>query len=295
MGVIIADRRRALTELFAYEVVGPDRFRAPPRPTPLARLFGGQVVAQALSACQRTVEGRYANSCHAYFVRAGHPALPIEFTVERDTDGRSFSARRVVVRQADRPILTMSASFQAPEEGPSHHLPMPEVSPPDEVVPESVLVSAVADRLTPRHRPFWLNDMGFDFRVVEATDPFAYDPVPGRRCVWLKLRHRIGDDPAEHQRLFAYASDLYMMHTGLLPFGLGWADARLQDASLDHAIWFHDEFRIDDWLLYALDSPAAGHARSLGRGLVFTQSGRLVATAAQEGLIRMPPGWQPGD
>jgi len=294
MTVIITDRRQALSDLFDFEDLG-DRFRAPPRPTALARLFGGQVVAQALAACQRTVEGRNANSCHAYFVRAGDPAMPIDFTVERDTDGRSFSARRVVARQAERPILTMSASFQVPEGGPSHHFPMPVVPPPDQIVPESELVFAVADRLPPRHRPFWLNDMGFDFRVVDATDPFAHAPVAGRRYVWLKLRHRIGDDPAEHQRLFAYASDLYMMHTGLLPFGLGWADARLQDASLDHAIWFHDPFRIDDWLLYALDSPAAGHARSLGRGLVFTEAGRLVATAAQEGLIRMPPGWQPGD
>jgi acyl-CoA thioesterase-2 len=292
MKVTLTDRRQALTDLFAFEQIAQDRFRSPPHPTELARLYGGQVVAQALAACQRTVEGRHANSCHAYFVRAGDPALPIDFAVERDTDGRSFSARRVVARQGDRVILTMSASFQAAEEGPSHHLPMPIVRPPDEIEPESDAISSIADRLPARHRPFWLNDMGFDYRVVEKTDPFSYEPIPARRHVWLKLRHRIADEPAEHQRLFAYASDLYLMHTGLLPLGLGWADPKLQDASLDHAIWFHDDFRVDDWLLYALDSPAAGHARTLGRGLVFTQDGRLVATAAQEGLIRMPAGRQ---
>lgn len=294
MKVLVTDRRQALTDLFDYEQVAPDRFRIAPQPTALARLYGGQVVAQALAACQRTVAGRDVHSCHAYFVRAGDPALPIDFAVERDTDGRSFSARRVVVGQAGRAILTMSASFHAPEDGPSHHLPMPDVPSPVAVEAESATISAIADRLPPRHRPFWLNDMGFDFRVVEKTDPFGFDPVPATRHVWLKLRHTIGDDPAEHQRLFAYASDLYMMHTGLLPLGLGWADPRLQDASLDHAIWFHDRFRVDEWLLYALDSPAAGHGRTIGRGLVFTQDGRLVATATQEGLIRMPPGWRPG-
>lgn len=294
MKVSITDKRQALTDLFAFDEIGPDRFQIAPQPTPLLRLFGGQVVAQALAACQRTVDGRYAHSCHAYFVRAGDPALPIDFAVERDTDGRSFSARRVVLHQADRTILTMAASFQVAEQGPSHHLPMPAVPQPEEVEPESEMISTVAERLPPRHQPFWLNDMGFDYRVVENSDPFKFPPRKARRHVWVKLRHAIGGDPAEHQRLFAYASDLYMMHTGLLPFGLGWADPRLQDASLDHAIWFHDRFRIDEWLLLALDSPAAVNARSLGRATVFTRDGRLVATAAQEGLIRMPPGWQPG-
>lgn len=294
MKVVITDRSQLLADLFAFEQIGPDQFRAPAHPTPLARLFGGQVVAQALAACQRSVEGRNAHSCHAYFIRAGVPEQPLDFAVERDTDGRSFAARRVVVKQAGRAILTMSTSFHADEDGASHHLLMPAVPAPDEIAPESERISAVADRLPERHQPFWLNDMGFDYRVVEKTDAFAFPSTPARRNVWMKLRHRIGDDIGEHQRLFAYASDLYMMHTGLLPIGLGWADPRLQDASLDHAIWFHDRFRVDEWLLYALDSPAAGHARTLGRGLVFTQDGRLVASAAQEGLIRMPQGWRPG-
>lgn len=291
MKVMIEDRRAALESLFAFDMPEPDVFRARPQPTTMLRLFGGQVVAQALSAAQHTVaEGRFANSLHAYFVRPGDPAVPIDFAVERDSDGRSFSARRVTARQAGRLILTLSASFHAGEDGAIHHLPMPDVPAPETLRPESEAISDIADRLPERHRGFWLNDMGFDYRIVEPGDAFAPAPVEGRRHVWFRLRHVIGDDQAVHQRLLAYASDLYMMHTGLLPLGIGWADPRLQDASLDHAVWFHDRFRIDDWLLFAIDSPAGAHARTLGRGLIFTRDGRLVASAAQEGLVRMPAG-----
>lgn len=296
MTVRIEDRRAALEAMFAYEEGAPDRFRAAPTGGPAARLYGGQVIAQALSAAQRTAPAeRFANSCHAYFVGPGDPKQPIEFAVERDSDGRSFSARRVTAGQGGKLILSLSASFHVSEEGPDHHLPMPAVPPPDEVAPESEVIAAVADRLPEHRRAFWLNDLGIDYRVVEPVDVFTFSPRPARRHVWLRVRHRVGDDPAVHQRLFAYASDLYMMHTGLLPLGIGWADPRLQDTSLDHAIWFHDRFRVDEWLLYALDSPAGGRARTLGRGLVFTRDGRLVVSAAQEGLIRMPPGWRAGD
>lgn len=293
--VTIEDGRAALERLFVFETPAPDRFVARPGGGKPARLYGGHVIAQALAAAQLTAPaGRHVNSCHAYFVRPGDPHLPIDFAVERDSDGRSFSARRVTAAQVGRLILSLSASLHVPEDGPAHRAPMPDVPPPEALVPQDERLSGIADRLPPRHQAFWLSDIGIDFRMVEPFETFDPPLRAARRHVWLRLRHRIGDDVAEHQRLFAYASDLYLMHTGLLPLGIGWADPRLQDASLDHAIWFHDRFRIDDWLLYALDSPAAGHARTLARGLVFTRAGRLVASVAQEGLIRMPPGWAAG-
>ena len=293
--VTIEDRRAALARLFAFVRAGPDRFVAPPAGGPLARLYGGQVIAQAIAAVQLTAPAdRHVNSCHAYFVRPGDPHRSIDFAVERDSDGRSFSARRVAATQEGRLILSLSASFHVREDGPAHHMAMPAVPPPEALPSQDRQLAEIADRLPPRHRAFWLGDIGIDCRMVEPFDTFDPPPRPPHRHVWLRLRYRIGDDVAEHQRLFAYASDLYLMHTGLLPLGIGWADPRLQDASLDHAIWFHDRFRIDEWLLYALDSPVAGHARTLGRGLVFTRDGRLVASVAQEGLIRMPPGWAAG-
>lgn len=295
VAVTIGNGRVTLQEMFAFEVPAPDRFVARPGGGILARLYGGQVIAQALAVAQRTAPAdRHVNSCHAYFVRSGDPHRPIDFAVERDSDGRSFSARRVTVMQEGRLILSLSASMHVPEGGPAHHMAMPDVPAPEALVSQDRRLAEIAERLPARHQAFWLQDVGIECRMVEPFETFDPVPRPAHRHVWLRLRHRIGDDMAEHQRLFAYASDLYLLHTGLLPLGIGWADPRLQDASLDHAIWFHDRFRIDEWLLYALDSPAAGHARTLGRGLVFTRDGRLVATVAQEGLIRMPPGWAPG-
>ncbi len=290
-GVNIRDRREPLARLFAFDEAAPDRFTAPATGGPVARLYGGQVIAQALAAAQRTVtDDRLAHSCHAYFVRGADPLIPIEFAVERDSDGRSFSARRVAARQAGRLVLSLAASFHIDEPGAAQSQAMPDVPPPELVTPQDVRLSAIADRLPLRHQGFWLNDIGVEFRSVEQVDAFDPAPQAATRHIWLRLRHGIGDDMGEHQRLLAFASDLYLLHTALLPLGIGWADARLQDASLDHAIWFHDRFRIDEWLLYVLDSPAAGHARALARGSVFSRDGRLVASVAQEGLIRMPPG-----
>ncbi|MDB5723172.1 MAG: Acyl-CoA thioesterase [Alphaproteobacteria bacterium] len=286
----IRDRTAELAGLFAFDEVEKDRFRAAASRSPMQRLYGGQVIAQALSAAQRTVrDGRLAHSCHAYFVRPGHPDLPIDLAVTRDSDGRSFSARRANAVQGDRLILSLSASFQDSESGPEHQFEAPDVPGPEGLQPQSELLGALGTRLPPRHHAFWLRDTGFDFRSVESFVTFSPEPMPARRHFWFRLRNRIGDDPAEHQRLFAYASDLYLLHAGLLPLGVSWAEPSLQDASLDHSIWFHDRFRIDEWLLYALDSPRAGHARTLARGQIFTRDGRLVVSVAQEGLIRLPP------
>ncbi|NJC33976.1 acyl-CoA thioesterase-2 [Sphingomonas jejuensis] len=282
------DGRARLQRLFVYDEVEPDRFRYRAHRSSMPRLYGGQVISQALSAAQRTVAtGRVAHSCHAYFVRPGDRDADIDFVVRRDSDGRSFSARRVEAMQGDRLILSLSASMHDLEPGGAHQFAMPDVPAPDTLVDQRVIMDALGDRLSPRHQSFWLRDTGFDMRAVEPFVSFDPPAQPAVRHFWIRLRDRIGDDPAEHQRLFAFISDLYVMHTGLLPLGIGWADRRLQDASLDHAIWFHDRFRVDDWLLYALDSPRAGGARTVGRGLVYRQDGTLVASVVQEGLIRL--------
>jgi acyl-CoA thioesterase-2 len=286
----IKDRSVELSRLWLFDEAAPDLFRAPASGSPMRRLYGGQVIAQALAAAQRTVpQDRLVHSCHAYFVRPGDPDLPIDYQAMRDSDGRSFSARRVTAVQRERLILSLSASFQEHEGGPEHQFEMPDVPGPEGLRPQSEIIGEIGGRLPPRHHAFWLRDIGFDFRSVEPFITFSPPAVPARRHFWFRLRNRIGDDPAEHQRLFAYASDLYLLHAGLLPLGVSWAEPSLQDASLDHSIWFHDRFRVDDWLLYALDSPRAGKARTLSRGLVFTRAGRLVISVAQEGLIRLPP------
>lgn len=274
--------------LFALESVGGDHFRAAPIPSGLLRLYGGQVVAQALAAAQRTgPPDRLVHSFHAYFVRAGDTRRPIDFHVSRDRDGRSFSARRVMVEQDGQLILSLAASMHAREDGPRNQLAMPDVAPPEGLRSMADYIADVGDALPHRHRPFWRRDHLFDWRPVEPFNILTAKPDSSPRHFWMKLKSPLGSDPAEHQRFFAYGSDLHILHAGLAPLGVGWASDYLQTASLDHSIWFHDRFRSDDWLLYALDSTAAAGARTLGRGTVYTRDGRLVATVAQEGLIRM--------
>ncbi|MGV3768681.1 MAG: acyl-CoA thioesterase [Sphingobium phenoxybenzoativorans] len=274
--------------LFAFEEVGTDHFRAAPIPSRLLRLYGGQVVGQAVAAIQKTaLPDRAINSCHAYFVRPGSIDRPIDFIVSRDRDGRSFSARRVVVEQDGQVIFTMSAFLHTQEEGARHQFPMPDVPGPDGLRPMSDYIAEIGDALPRKHWPFWRREHLFEWRPVQRFRVFNEAPESSVRHVWFRFKGKLGDDPAEHQRFFAYVSDLHILHAGLVPLGVGWADDHLQTASLDHAIWFHDSFRVDEWLLYALDSPAAAGARTLGRGAVYTADGRLVASVAQEGLIRI--------
>lgn len=276
--------------LFDFEQVAPDSFRAAATGGPLLRLFGGHVLAQALSAAQRTVApGRLANSLHAYFIRPGLPDLPIDFTVTRYADGRSFSSRRVEAMQGGKIILCLTASMHDEEPGAVHEIAMPDVPPPDALTPQDDIIAEALPHMPALRYPFWNRDLGIDFRAVEpfvTVDPPA---SPSRRHFWVRIKDRLGDDPAEHQPMLTYFSDLYVMHTGLGPLGVSWADHRMQDASLDHALWFHQRFRADEWLLYAMDSPYAGGARTLGRGTIFARDGRVVASVAQEGLIRILP------
>ena len=272
--------------LFAYEETGPDRFRAAPIPSGLLRLYGGQILARALRAMQQTVSpDRPAHSFHAFFGKPGLTDKGLDFAVTRDNDGRSFSSRRVTVEQDGALVMSASASFQVAEDGPRHQFAMPDVPPPEQLRPMS---DYIADAPLPeRHLPFWRRPQLFEWRPVEPFLMFNGQPESCHRHYWLRLKSPLGGDRALHQCYLAYASDLHILHAGLAPLGMGWADDYLQTASLDHAIWFHDHGRVDDWLLYALDSPAAGSSRSLGRGTIYTRDGRLLATVAQEGLIRV--------
>nr|WP_047169586.1 acyl-CoA thioesterase II [Sphingomonas sp. Y57] len=274
--------------LFYFEERDGSVLRAGPTGGPLFRLFGGQVLAQALAAAQHSVAaGRLAHSCHAYFVRAGRVDQPIDFTVHRDTDGRSFSARRVEARQGNDLILTLSASFHDAEEGPVQQAEMPVVPDPLDLPPQDEVIAAALPDMPPHRIVFWDRDIGIDFRAVEPFHTVDPSRAPPRRSFWFRSRDRLGDDPREHQRILAFASDLYILHTGLLPLGISWSDHGLNDASLDHALWFHQPFRADEWLLYTMDSPYVGGARTLARGMIFARDGRLVASVAQEGLIRL--------
>lgn len=277
-----------LAGLFDYEERGRTRFRTAPTGSRMRRLYGGQVIAQALDAARRTVDAdRLCHSLHGYFVRPGNPRQAIDLAVSCDADSRSFSSRRVTARQDRALIFSLSASFQRPGDGPRYQATMPQVADPETLSGQHEVVGQVGTRLPEWAHPFWLNEQAVDYRFCEPFHIFAHPPEPPVRHVWMRVRMRLPDAPHVHQRMLAYASDLHIMHGGLLPLGVGWADPVLRTASLDHAIWFHDAFRADEWLLYDLDSDFAGSARTLGKGRVFRRDGTLVATVMQEGLARI--------
>jgi acyl-CoA thioesterase-2 len=251
------------------------------------RLFGGHVLAQALSSASRTVhQGWLAHSLHAYFLRPGAVDAPVLYEVDRIRDGGSFATRRVVARQGGEVILNLAASFHKEEEGFEHQLPMPDVPGPEDLSSELDLRREVADRIPEEHRENWLRERPIETRPVEPINyfkPQRRDPV---RHIWIKTSHPVPDDQALHRWLLAYASDFTLLSTSLAPHGVTFMVRGMQVASLDHAMWFHREFRVDDWLLYAMESPSASHALGYTRGSVFDRNGRQVASVAQEGLIR---------
>ncbi|OYX62444.1 MAG: acyl-CoA thioesterase II [Novosphingobium sp. 32-60-15] len=272
---------------YEFDRTGPDRFQSRPLPSGLLRLFGGLIVSQALAAMQQTVpDDKFAHAIHVFYQRAGLIDRPLHFAIERDTDGRSFAQRRVSVTQDGQPIAYAMASFQTAEAGGVHQDAMPNVAGPEELEPlASILTRRLAD-LPLRHRPFWCRRQQFDWRPVEEFCIGNADIRPARRHFWLRANAVVEAPLPVHQRLLAYASDTHIMQTGLRPLGLCWTDDHLQTSSLDHAIWFHAPFRVDDWLLYVIDSPVASGARVLGTGTVFKRDGTLVATVVQQGLAR---------
>lgn len=251
------------------------------------RVFGGQVLGQALVAAGRTVEeGRAAHSLHGYFLLAGDPAHPIIYEVERIRDGGSFTTRRVKATQHGRAIFAMSASFQKLEEGYEHAAEMPDVPPPEALPSAAERVAELMDALPENMRSFWQRENPIELRPVDISRYLSRDPRPPAQHIWLKANGRLPDHPRLHQCVLAYASDFTLLDTALIAHGKLLFDKDIQLASLDHALWLHRPFRADDWLLYTQDSPSASGARGFCRGSFFTRQGELVASAAQEGLIR---------
>jgi acyl-CoA thioesterase-2 len=284
-------RLTELLHLLDLERLELNLFRGTSRDIGSPQVFGGQVLGQALVAASRTVEDRLVHSLHAYFLRRGDFNAPIVYQVERSRDGGSFTSRRVVAIQHGQPILTMSSSFHAAEPGSEHQAGMPVVPPPEDLQDADVLTAEILERVPEKVRRFFEHERPFEFRHVRPPDyrkPEKREPV---KQVWFRLVDAAPDDPALHRCLLAYVSDYHLLDTADLPHGQPWFE--LQMASIDHAIWFHRDLRVDDWLLYSIDSPSRSSARGFARGSIFTRDGMLVASVVQEGLIReRPGGWQ---
>lgn len=277
-----------LLALLDLEPIEENIYRGQNRNIGTGRIYGGQVLAQALVAAQRTVpDGRPVHSMHGYFILAGDLDVPVVYFVDVLRDGGSFTTRRVTGIQHGKAIFTMSASFHRPEEGWEHQADMPDVPAPEDIVPELDLIRARADEIPEPLRPFLTQDRPLDFRLVDDRDFFDVTPRPPLRRYWVKTVGPLGDDPLEHHAALAYASDYGLLGSALDPHGVSYRDPRLMVASLDHAIWFHRPLRMDEWLLYVAESPAAAGARGFARGTFYTRDGTLVASTAQEGLMRL--------
>ncbi|THD10335.1 acyl-CoA thioesterase II [Metallibacterium scheffleri] len=277
-----------LTSLLSLERLEDNLFRGQSRDIGTRYVFGGQVLGQALAAAQQTVDdARIAHSLHGYFLRAGDINAPIVYQVERLRDGHSFSSRRVLAIQHGQPILNGSISFQIDEPGFEHQLSMPEVPGPDDLEPPATISPEELAQL-PEKMQRWLTRRGpFEFRPVYPRDELRPSKRPPYQQVWFRLDGHASDDARLQRAMLAYASDFHLIGTATLPHGISYLSHEVQMASLDHALWFHRPFRVDEWLLYSCDSPSAQGARGLARGMIFARDGRLVASTAQEGLLRM--------
>jgi len=279
---------KGLVDLLEVEEIDRDLYRGKRQPGGVGRVFGGQVIAQALQAAQRSTEApKTAHSLHAYFMRPGNEDYPIIFRVVRDFEGRSFATRRVIAIQRGEPILNMAASFQTPEEGLRHQDAMPDVPGPETLLSEAELRREMIDEIPEKFRRHMLRGRPIEIRPVQPRSWFRPDKRDPKQDSWFRLVAPIGDDAAMHRAILAYASDMSLLGTATLAHGVNWMTHNLQTASLDHSLWLHDDFRADEWLLYSCDSPWAGHARGFNRGKIYTQDGRLVASVAQEGLMRL--------
>lgn len=277
-----------LVHLLALERIEENLFRGQSQDLGWGTVFGGQVLGQALSAAAQTVPSdRHVHSLHAYFLRPGDVTKPIVYDVDRIRDGSSFTTRRVVAIQSGKAIFNLATSFHKREPGLDHQAPMPPAPAPEELKTDQARFAEIADRLPPFARDRATSDWPIELRVVDPdADPFRPTKRPPERMVWLRAIAPLPDDAALHAYLLAYASDFSFVTTALQPHGVSWLDPRMQIASIDHVMWFHRPSRIDDWLLYVMDSPTAHGARGLARGSIYTRSGELVASTAQEGLLR---------
>jgi acyl-CoA thioesterase-2 len=281
-----------LVRLLTVQRAGDDVFEGPKQPGGMGRVFGGQVIAQALQAAQTTApEGFAAHSLHAYFLRGGEEGIALDYQTQRDFDGRSFANRRVVASQTGKPILNLTASFQRPEDGLSHDdVVMPDVPAPEDLRPDMdirrEMVAKMGDRMPEASREIALRPRPIDIRTSDRLHWMNDEPRPPKAHSWFRTRAPLGDDPAMHRAIIAYASDFTLLGTSALPHGLSWMRGELVGASLDHALWFHRPARADEWLLYVTDSPWSGSGRGFNRGRIFNRAGELVASVAQEGMMR---------
>ena len=286
----MADPLADLVTLLDLEPLEVNIYRGRNRDLGSPRVFGGQVFAQALVAARRTVEGaREAHSSHGYFILPGDLAAPIVYFVDRLRDGKSFTTRRVTAIQHGQAIFNCSVSFHVDEPGFEHQDEMPTVPDPETLAPELQLVREMADRIPETLRPVLTQDRPIDFRPVDPIDLFNPGKQPAKRYLWFRALGTLPDEPLIHQAVLAYASDYGLLPTALRPHGIGYRTPGLMVASLDHCLWLHRSFRADEWLLYVMDSPMAAGARGFVRGSVYARSGELVASVAQEGLLRLKP------
>ena len=284
-----------LLDILSLERIEEHLFRGRSQDLGWGRIFGGQVLGQALSAAEQTVPaGRAVHSLHAYFLRSGDASMPVVYTVDPIRGGRSFTTRRVVAIQRGRPIFNLSASFQIEEPGFEHASEMPDVIGPENLKDERTLMTAYMDQLPATLQakiPQGMRDRAtlprpIEVRPVDPLDPLKPEQRPPRRRVWFKASGPLPDRASVHQYLLAYASDFYLLGSTMHPHRVTWMNPGMQVASVDHAMWFHRPFRFDDWLLYDIESPSASNARGLALGRFYDRAGRLVASTAQEGLIR---------
>ena len=277
-----------LIELLDLETIELNLFRGESRDVGSFSVFGGQVISQALVAAIRTLEEqRQCHSLHAYFLRPGDMNVPIVYEVDRIRDGGSFTTRRVVAIQHGEAIFNMSASFHIVERGLEHEVTdIPDVPPPEEVESEYDIRQRLAHKVNEKIRTVFLQRRPIDIRPVNPRDFISPEPCSPRKQAWFKATGKMNDDLTIHQALLAYASDFGLLGTGMMPHGLSFLDPKVQAASLDHTLWFHHPFRMDEWLLYDMESPCAMNARSFNRGQIY-QNGKLVASVCQEGLMRV--------
>jgi len=279
----------ALQQLLDLERIEHNIFRGQSIDIGSGFVYGGQALAQSLVAATRTLgdEDRLCHSMHGYFILPGDVDAPIVYEVDRLRDGNSFTTRRIVAIQHGRAIFNMAASFQRPEPGREHQADPPDVPGPDGLPSELDLIRRVEDRIPEEKRDFYTRDRPIEVRPVDPADPFDPQTKAPTRHLWFRAQEGLPDDDLTHRSVLAYASDYGLLGTALRPHGLSFVQPELQLASLDHALWFHRNVRLDDWLLYAMESPSASGARGYTRGQIFTEDGTLVASVAQEGLMRM--------
>lgn len=277
-----------LLQQFQLERLEVNLFRGQSRDTGSPQVFGGQVLGQALKAASATIDdGRVVHSLHAYFLRRGDFTKPIVYSVDRSRDGGSFSVRRVVAIQNGEQIFICSASFQTPETGLDYQAAMPQVPPPEELKPFHKPSGEELEKLPEKLRRWLQIERPFDFRPVQPYNPLAPVATAPVRQIWMRAVGKLPDDDALHRCLLAYISDYWLLDTSTMPHGSSFLRGNLIMASIDHAIWFHRPVRVDEWLLYSLDSPSSSGARGFARGSLYSRQGSLVASTAQEGLIRL--------